>query len=129
MSCSVSPAFAERSLNRAALCADSECSAKDKQCIRLINGTAAVEIRRCKLFLRKSFHAEHIAENEECIPCLNRAAAVYITGNRFGGFAARADNRYGIKQEGHNIRAIAVMPCKVNCLSFICGEIDNACLI
>ena len=63
MSCSVSHAFAERSLNRAALCTASECSAKDEQCIRLINGTAAVEIRRCKLFLRKSFHAEHIAEN------------------------------------------------------------------
>ena len=92
MSCSVSPAFAERSLNRAALCTDSECSAKDEQCIRLFNGTAAVEIRRCKLFLRKSFHAEHIAENEECIRCFNRAAAVYITGNRFGGFAARADD-------------------------------------
>ena len=129
MSCSVSPAFAERSLNRAALCTDSECSAKNEQCIRLFNGTAAVEIRRCKLFLRKSFHAEHIAENEECIPCFNRAAAVYITGNRFGGLAARADNRYGVKQEGHNIRAIAVMPRKVNCLPFICGEIDNARLI
>lgn len=129
MSCSVSPAFAERSLNRAALCTDSECSAKDEQCIRLINGTAAVEIRRCKLFLRKSFHAEHIAENEECIPCFNRAAAVLHHREPVRGFAARADDRYGVKQEGHNIRAIAVMPCKVNCLPFICGEIDNARLI
>ena len=42
MSCSVSPAFAERSLNRAALCADSECSAKDEQCITQYRGLAQV---------------------------------------------------------------------------------------